>query len=103
MKLLMLALFDDRIDDVAKHQRYLAVGLDIDREGVHYSTLPDTLRRNLHHIILKDIQSRGLRVEDYDILLLISLNKTLQHRLVAGEQLSRRYSPLLELVHQPSG
>ena len=69
MKLLMLALFDDRIDDVAKHQRYLAVGLDIDREGVHYSTLPDTLRRNLHHIILKDIQSRGLRVEDYDILL----------------------------------
>ena len=103
MELLMLALLDDRIDDVAKHRRYLAIRLDINREGVHHSTLPNAFRGNLHHIILKDIQSRSLRVEDYDILLLISLNKTLQHRLVAGEQLCRRDSPLLELVHQPSG
>ena len=85
----MLALLDDRVDDVAKHGRYLAICLNIHREGIHHSTLPNAFRCNLHHIILKDIQSSSLRVEDHDVFLLISLHEALQHCLVAHEQLRR--------------
>ena len=89
VELLMLALLDDRVDDVAQHLRYLAIRLDINREGIHYPALPDALGCNLYYIILKDIQARSLRVEDYNILSLISLHEALQHCLVTGEQLCR--------------
>ena len=76
----MLALLDDGVDNVAKHGWYLAVGFYVHAKlgAGHDHAVAHLHGSNLKDIILKDIQSGGLRVEHHDGLLLVTAHKTLQ-------------------------
>ena len=104
-----LALLYYRVDDVAEHGRYLAVGLHVDRKfGVGQHLAAAHLHgSNLQNVVLEDVQTRRLGVEHHDGLRLVAAHETLQvglaealALLVAAQQVGRQNGVVEQRAHE---
>ena len=84
MDLMVSALLDDGIGNVAQHGGNGAIGLNIHGELGHAPALPYLFGGNLHDVVLKDVESGGLGVEHHDVVSLIKAEEFLQVSVVVG-------------------
>ena len=86
-QLIVLALLNDGILDVAEHLWDGAVALEINGELSNGSPVANPLGRNLDNIIFEDVQPRCLCIENDQVTFFICTQELLQIRPVLMEQI----------------
>lgn len=100
---MVLALLNNRINDVAKHSRYLTLGLDIYRKlrPFHHLAVLHLHGSYLQDVVFKHIQSCSLGIENHDCVVSIALSKTHEiRRLVVAQQVRRQYGTVEQVTHK---
>ena len=94
---------DKRIDHIAQHRGQLAGSLDEKIELAYHLACPHTDGSQLHHIVVEDVETGGLGIENHDIALLPGTDKRRQTRLVVVEkEVGRRDGQLHQRPHKLS-
>ena len=75
---MMLALLNNRIDYIAKHSRYLTLGLDIYRKlrPFHHITVPHLHGSYLQNVVFKHVESGCLGIEHHYCVIGIAIDKS---------------------------
>ena len=100
---MVLALLNNGIDYIAKHSRYLALGLDIHRKlrPFHHLTVPHLHGSYLQDVIFKHVQSCSLGIEHHYRIIGIAIDKSHEiRRLVVAQQVGGQYGTVEQIAHK---